>query len=475
MSALWNTMEMVEVMGARPFGPLPESVSGVAIDTRTLKPGEAFFAIKGDQFDGHNFMTQAMKAGASVAIVAEEKLVALGSQPIPLLVVPDVLEALGRLGVAARKRSQAKVIAVTGSAGKTTTKELLRAVLGASGKVHASPASFNNHWGVPLTLARLPTDCRFAVFEIGMNHAGEITPLVAMVRPHVAIVTTVAAAHLGSFSSIDDIARAKAEIFTGVTPGGVALINCDIPHYEMLRELAGEAGVEHIAAFGAGKNADFRLIEAETGPEGSKVLASLGDDDVEFFLPMPGKHMVANALAVLGAAMLVGADLEAGMAALGAAQAQDGRGLSHRIVIGGGFATIIDETYNANPASVAAALQVLGSHKPAAGGRRIAVLGDMLELGSHSVRLHRELKEPIERNGIDLVYLAGPEMAALAEELAPPLLGGYFADPGELGPHLAKAIVAGDVVMLKASNGLKFLKIVETILGAYPDQEAGAR
>jgi len=475
MNALWSTQEMIEAMGARPFGALPEFVSGVAIDTRTLTPGDAFFAIKGERFDGHNFMTQAMKAGASVAVVAEERLVALGSQPIPLLVVTDVLEALGRLGVAARRRSQAKVIAVTGSVGKTTTKELLRTALGASGKVHASPASFNNHWGVPLTLARLPTDCRFAVFEIGMNHAGEITPLAAMVRPHIAIVTTIAAAHMGAFSSLDAIARAKAEIFGGVISGGVALINCDIPEFDLLKKLASEAGVQHIAGFGAGKDADFRLIEAELGSEGSKVLASLGDDDVEYFLPVPGAHMIANSLAVLGAAMLVGADLDASIAALGGAQAQGGRGQRHRLAIGVGFATIIDESYNANPASMAAALQVLGSHEPSWGGRRIAVLGDMLELGSHSARLHRELKDVIERNRVDLVYLAGPEMAALAEELAPPLLGGYFADAGELGQLLAGEIGAGDTVMLKASNGLKFSNVVGTILGAFPVDQDGAR
>ncbi len=223
MSSLWTADALIEAMGGRPIGPMPQTVTGISIDTRSLKPGDAFFAIKGEAMDGHDFATAAIKAGAGLLVVAEGKLPALGRLTAPMIVVPDVLAALEKTGVAARARTKAKIIAVTGSAGKTSTKEALRHALSAVGKVHASDKSFNNHWGVPLTLARMPADCDYAIFEIGMNHEGEIRPLVKMVRPHVAIVTLIAAAHLGHFKTLDEIATAKAEIFEGVEPGGSAL------------------------------------------------------------------------------------------------------------------------------------------------------------------------------------------------------------------------------------------------------------
>jgi UDP-N-acetylmuramoyl-tripeptide--D-alanyl-D-alanine ligase len=244
MSDLWTSEAMVEAMGGRPFGRLPEGVPGISIDTRTLKRGEAFFAIKGERHDGHDFATAAHVAGAGLLVVAEEKLPALGRISVPMIVVVDVLAALEKLGAAARARSDAKIIAVTGSAGKTTTKEALRHALSAVGKVHASDKSFNNHWGVPLTLARMPADCGYAIFEIGMNHPGEIRPLVKLVRPHIAIVTLIAAAHLGYFKDLAEIAHAKAEIFEGVAPGGTALINRDDAHFALLQKLARKAGVK---------------------------------------------------------------------------------------------------------------------------------------------------------------------------------------------------------------------------------------
>jgi len=260
MSYLWTLQDFLAATDGRPVGDMPEGITGISIDSRTLKPGEAFFAIKGDNFDGHDFIGKAASAGAAIAVVSEDRLVALGRWNMPLIVVRDVLEAMVQLGRASRARSKAQIVAITGSVGKTTTKDMMRTVLSASGKVHASVASFNNHWGVPLTLARMPVDTRFGIFEIGMNHPGEITPLVAMVKPHVAMITNVAPAHLGAFDSIEDIARAKAEIFNGIVPGGYVLLNRDNDHFELLEKLAQRTGVEHIQSFGATEGAEYRLI-----------------------------------------------------------------------------------------------------------------------------------------------------------------------------------------------------------------------
>lgn len=473
MTALWTIPDLMKAIEARPFGTMPDGISGISIDTRTLQPGEAFFAIRGDKFDGHDFVNQAMKAGAGVAVVSESRLVALGHMRIPLLVVPDVLAALEKLGIASRARSRAQIVAVTGSVGKTTTKEMLRAILSASGIVHASAASFNNHWGVPLTLARMPADANFGVFEIGMNHAGEITPLVAMVRPHVALITTVAPAHLGNFDSIDGIARAKAEIFSGVVRGGYAVVNRDIKQYSMLCRLAEDAGIAEIRSFGTRKGADFRLVSADAGPDGSKVNAAIGKEKVSYFLPLPGAHQIVNSLAALGTATLVGADLARSAAAFAAIEPEQGRGRRHALRMRGGEALLVDESYNANPASMEAALAMLATFEPQ--GRRIAVLGDMLELGESSQKLHRALAEPIVLSKADLVYLAGPQMAALARDLPAERLGGHYPDAVALAAALVKRVKAGDVVMVKASRGLKFATIIETLLGAYPAGAAEAQ
>ncbi|MEQ9248572.1 MAG: Mur ligase family protein, partial [Nitratireductor sp.] len=250
MSALWTHEALVQATGGRPLGQPVAAITGISIDTRTLQPGDAFFAIQGERFDGHDFATAAMAAGASVLVVSEAKLPALGRLSVPKVVVPDVQKAMEDLGRAARLRSRAKIVAVTGSVGKTSTKNMMRQAFSACGSVHAADRSFNNHWGVPLTLARMPADCDFAIFEIGMNHPDEIRPLVKMVRPHIAVVTLVAAAHLGFFKSIEEIARAKGEIFEGVVKGGAALINRDDKRWKLLSSLAEEAGVKTIAGFG---------------------------------------------------------------------------------------------------------------------------------------------------------------------------------------------------------------------------------
>jgi UDP-N-acetylmuramoyl-tripeptide--D-alanyl-D-alanine ligase len=474
LNHLWSIEDMIAAMGARPAGRTPSGVTGVSIDTRTLRPGEAFFAIRGDRFDGHDFLVHAMKAGASLAVVNEDRLAALGATSLPLLVVRDVMEGLERLAVAARARSKAKVVAVTGSVGKTTTKEMLRVALSACGSVHASAASFNNHWGVPLSLSRLPPDARFAVFEIGMNHAGEIRELVKLVRPHVAIITAIAAAHLGAFENLQGIARAKAEIFEGVTPGGVALINRDDRHFKLLGDLAGAAGVTNIRSFGTKRGADFRATNIINQAGLCVVDALIDGEKATYKIGAPGNHIASNSLAVLGAASIIGADVARCALALSQFRAERGRGERHLLRHADGPITLIDESYNANPASMAAALALLGEADIQPRGRRIAVLGDMLELGEKSARLHAELEKPIRENRIDLVFLAGEHMKALAARIDPPLFAGHFATWQELDKALAGALKGGDAVMVKASNGLKFSGIIDSLLETYPATGAAA-
>jgi UDP-N-acetylmuramoyl-tripeptide--D-alanyl-D-alanine ligase len=463
MKALWTLPEMLAATGARPVGPLPGAVSGVSIDTRSLLPGEAFFAIKGDRFDGHDFVSEAVKAGAGLAFVSEHKLVALGRIRIPLLVVSDVLGALESLAVAARARTRAKIVAITGSAGKTSTKEMLRLVLSESGKVHASAASLNNHWGVPLSLARMPADTRFGLFEIGMNHAGEIRPLTRMVRPHIGLITSIGPAHIGSFRNVEEIACAKAEIFEGVMRRGSAIIPRDSKFFKLLGDLAHKTGIRDIRSFGFKKGADFRATAAEYGPDISTVRAKIAGIRVSFTIPQSGEHIVSNSLAVLGVASLVGADVKLSAKALAKANPVRGRGERFQIRTKRGAVTVIDESYNANPSSMAAALMTLHRTQPRGRGRRIAVLGDMLELGDQAQRLHLQLRDPIADSRADRVYLAGPEMANLAGELAPAIPAEHFEDANQLAAALLDALRSGDVIMIKASNGLGFSAIVNRL------------
>jgi UDP-N-acetylmuramoyl-tripeptide--D-alanyl-D-alanine ligase len=467
MSFLWSSDAMIAAMNGRPVGELPEGITGISIDTRTLRDGEAFFAIKGDALDGHDFATAAVAAGAALLVVAEAKLPALGKLKAPMIVVDDVLAAMTRLGLASRARSHAQIIAVTGSVGKTTTKEALRHVLSEAGKVHASVASFNNHWGVPLTLARMPQDTDYGIFEIGMNHADEIRPLVKMVRPHVALVTLIAPAHLGHFRNLQEIAAAKAEIFEGLLPGGYALLNRDDKHYKLLEKLALEAGVEHIKSFGESTRADYRLLKLKLHDECSCMTARLAGEQVVVKVGAPGRHIVQNALAVLGAAHLTGADMTKVTLALASLRADSGRGERHTLEIAKGTFTLIDESYNANPASMRAAVELLAAATPAGKGRRIAVLGDMLELGNQSPKLHAELAAVLAANNINMVFLGGPEMAALKAAMPVEIRTEYRQSVEELQPQLLNTIRAGDVIMIKSSKGTGFSRIVKTLLQKY--------
>ncbi|TPK97518.1 UDP-N-acetylmuramoylalanyl-D-glutamyl-2,6-diaminopimelate--D-alanyl-D-alanine ligase [Mesorhizobium sp. B2-4-12] len=468
MSLLWTSEALVAAMDGRPLGPMPEGISGISIDSRSLQPGDAFFAIKGEAMDGHDFVTAAIKAGAGLLVVAEGKLPSLGRLTAPIIVVEDVLAALEKLGIAARGRSQAKIIAVTGSAGKTTTKEALRHVLSAVGKVHASAQSFNNHWGVPLTLARMPADCDYAVFEIGMNHPDEIRPLVKMVRPHVAIVTMIAAAHLGFFRNLDEIAQAKAEIFEGLEPEGAAVLNRDDARFKLLDKMAHAAGVEHVYGFGENARSSFRLTKCELHADHSDIAARIGSHEVTARIGAPGRHMVQNVLAVLGTAHLVGADIDRVALALADLSAERGRGRRHVLRHPQGLITLIDESYNANPASMGAAMALLNATPVTGEGRRIAVLGDMLELGDHSAKLHAGLADLIVGTGTRTVFLGGPEMRALAQALPDDVKTEYRAGVEELKPVLLAALKPGDVVMIKSSKGIGFAKLVDALLGKYP-------
>ena len=459
---------MVTAVGGRPFGNLPMGVTGISIDSRTITPGEAFFAIKGDRVDGHDYASIAIANGAALLVVSEAKLPALGRLTIPMIVVEDVLVGLQKLGMAARDRTPATVIAVTGSVGKTTTKEMLRMALAPSGKVHASVASFNNHWGVPLTLARMPIDTRYGVFELGMNHPGEIGPLSRMVRPDVAIITTIAPAHLGNFSSVDEIADAKAEIFEGVVNGGDAILNRDNPYYERLEQAALAQGVENIHSFGQHAKAEFRLAEFDGAAELSTVWVSFGGETREVTIGAPGRHLAENAMAVLAAVSLVGADVDAAIEAFASLSAVKGRGQRHRLRMPDGALTLIDESYNANPASMRAAIAVLASAQPGEDGRRIAVLGDMLEMGEFAPSVHAELAGPLLASGIEHVWLAGPEMVALRDALPETVHVVYFETTDELVNLVTAEVRAGDVVMVKSSLGIGFGKIVAALLDKYP-------
>jgi UDP-N-acetylmuramoyl-tripeptide--D-alanyl-D-alanine ligase len=459
---LWTVEGMAAAIGAEREGALPLSVPGISIDSRTLAAGEAFFAIQGDHRDGHDFVAAALAAKAGLAVVAADRRSEL-PQDVPLLVVPDVLAALRALAAAARARLQGKVIGVTGSVGKTGTKEALRLALSQDGETHASAASYNNHWGVPLSLARCPAIARYAVLEMGMNHAGEIEPLSRLARPHVAIITTVAPVHLEFFGSLAKIADAKAEIFLGLEAGGAAVINRDNSQFAHLKRRAKEAGVARLVSFGEHEQADARLIKCALHPGCSAVQADILGTELTYKIGAPGRHLVHNSLAVLAAAVLVGADLALAALALADFKPASGRGAAFEIDLPGGPATVIDESYNANPASMAAALALLGQRPVGARGRRIAVLGDMLELGPRGRALHRGLLASVDANAIDLVFCCGPLMRALWRALPASRRGGYAEDSAALEPQVLSAVGAGDVVMVKGSLGSRMAPIVKAL------------
>ncbi|MCV0428586.1 MAG: UDP-N-acetylmuramoylalanyl-D-glutamyl-2,6-diaminopimelate--D-alanyl-D-alanine ligase, partial [Roseibium sp.] len=451
---LWTFDAFVEAAGGSGWGDVGADITGISIDSRTLEPGDAFVAIKGDRLDGHDYVAAALEAGASLALVAESRLSELPEDG-KYVVVDDPLEALRRIGIAARARTNARIVAVTGSVGKTGTKEALRLTLAQSGKVHASVASFNNHWGVPLSLARMPADTEYGVFEIGMNHAGEISPLVKMVRPHVAIITTVQPVHLEFFDSVEKIAQAKAEIFEGLEPGGIAILNKDNRQFDLLKFLAVTAGVPSIHTFGEDPGADSHVQKVVSYASGSSADAVILGQEITYKIGAAGKHHVINSLAVLTAVCDLGGDLAKAGLVLDTMHAPKGRGEVTRLPIQEGEFFLIDESYNANPASMRAALAVLGEAPVVRPGRRIAVIGDMRELGSNADRLHAELLQPIVDAGTDAVYCAGPHMHALWNVLPHDLRTHYAEEAKDLEEALLRDVRLGDVVMIKGSLGTR--------------------
>jgi UDP-N-acetylmuramoyl-tripeptide--D-alanyl-D-alanine ligase len=439
--ALWTADEIAAATGGTVSGDF--AAAGVSIDSRTVEPGDLFVALAGVR-DGHEFVAQTAAKGAAGALVSQ-------AVATPAVVVADTFKALEALGVAARERApQARRGAVTGSVGKTSVTRAVEAGLRSAGKAHASVKSYNNHIGVPLTLARMPRDTERAVFEVGMNHSGEITPLSKFIRPHAVAVTTVGPVHLENFAEGEiGVAKAKAEIFGGLEPGGVAVLNADNQWFDLLKGEAEKAGAT-VRDFGR-QAAYARLVDFVVEGEGATVVAELDGEPLAFPIRQTGVHWGPNSLCVLLMLEALGVDRATALAALADFAPIEGRGAEQTIAIDGGAFTLVDESYNANPVSMQAALATLGARKAA--GRKIVALTDMLELGPDSPRFHAQLASAIDEAGIDLVFCAGPLMMSLWNALPQERRGGY----ADAAPQLAEKIVAvvepNDVVMVKGSNG----------------------
>ena len=446
----------------------PWSANGVSIDTRTLQPGDLFVALT-DARDGHDFVAAALAKGAAAALVSR---IPDGVPPeAPLLIVPDVLKGLEHLASFARARTAAKVVGVTGSVGKTSTKEMLRAILSGQGRTHAAEASYNNHWGVPLTLARMPPDTEFAVIEIGMNHPGEIAPLARLARLNVALITTIAAAHLDAFGSLDGIAAEKATIFLGLEPGGTAIVPLDPPTAPILVAGARKTAAQ-VATFGYNPQSDYHLAHVTVGNAATIIRATRKGAHFLFKVMSPGKHFAANGLAALAVADALGLDPVIAATDLGHWSPPPGRGTRERVTIDRvddlSF-DLIDDAFNSNPASLAAALDVLIAATPQnqvgriAGGRRIAVLGDMLELGPTETQLHLAVARHPNLSAITKVHCVGPRMASLWQALPRGQRGHWCATAPELAAQARGLVDAGDVVLVKGSKGIKVSQVVDAL------------
>jgi UDP-N-acetylmuramoyl-tripeptide--D-alanyl-D-alanine ligase len=457
MTPLWTSDEIAGGTGG--VASAPFEVSGVTFDSREVGPGDLFVAMPGSVHDGHKFVDAAFAAGAAGAIV---------SQPVngPHVLVEDTFAALQALGRASRERSNGTILGVTGSVGKTSTKEALYAALERNrpGKVHRSVKSYNNHTGVPLSLARMPRDAEFAVLEMGMNHAGEIRALVAQVRPHVALITAIAPAHIENLGSEEAIADAKAEIFEGLEPDGVAILPNDTPHRDRLVKAA-RRHADRIVTFGSG-DADVHAIHAVSAEGGGSLIsAALLERELTFTISQRGEHWVSNALAVLAAVEAVGEDVAVAALALADLGGLKGRGERHMIEMDGGELLLIDESYNANPASMAATLKSLGAERDAA--RRIAVLGPMRELGEHSDALHAGLAPAVLDAHVDRLILIGDEMRPLAEQVVGKVSFDLVSSVDEATDALMQMVHPGDVVLVKASNSIGLARLVERVAGGF--------
>jgi UDP-N-acetylmuramoyl-tripeptide--D-alanyl-D-alanine ligase len=463
---LWTAKDAAKATDGK--APSDWSAGGVSIDSRTVQKGDLFFAIKGENGDGHAYVADAIKKGAVAAVVSQK---IDGVSDDKLLIVEDTFKALQDLGRASRARTGAKIIGITGSVGKTGTKEFLAAAFGVLGQTHASIKSYNNHWGVPLTLSAMHAGCDYGIFEMGMNNPGEITPLSQMVKPDIAIITTIAPVHVGNFEKgMEGIAFAKAEILDGMQAGGKIILNHDNEWFDFLRDVALKKGIE-VFSFGEHKNADARLEDCIEAANGTRITAKIGDEKVEYTLQIAGRHIAVNSLSALMAVKLAGGNLKKAVKALSRLEPIIGRGKRELLDIGdkNNPVTLIDESYNANPAAMRAAFKVLALIDPGRGGRRIAVLGDMLELGADGARHHAELALPLKAANVDLVYTCGKLMKNLHDALPANQRGVHKDTSADLAQIVPDVLVPGDVLMVKGSLGSKMGSIVEA-LRAMPEK-----
>jgi UDP-N-acetylmuramoyl-tripeptide--D-alanyl-D-alanine ligase len=466
MNALWTAADAIAATKGQALGARDWQATGVSIDTRTLAKGDLFVALKGETQDGHAHIADAFAKGAAAALVSH------AMEHGPGILVPDTLAALGALGVAARARCAARALAVTGSVGKTSTKEALAAALGHQAKTHAAAASFNNRIGVPITLARLPADSRYGVFEVGMNHAGEIAPLVRMVRPHVSMITTVEAVHVENFADgIEGVAAAKAEIFEA--GGEAAILPRDNPFFDFLKARAKACGIANVLSFGTHEKADARLADWQGTATGSMASVELMGKRLDFAIGAPGRHWAMNLAGALLAIKALGGDAAAAAASFAAIAAPKGRGAQHRIVRADGTQfLLIDDSYNASPPSMRAAFAVLAATQAT---RRVAVLGDMLELGPDSPALHADLAPSLVAAGIAKVFCCGTNMARLCERLPASTNAVHAKDSAALEPLVLAGIEAGDAIVVKGSLGSRMGRIVAALLAQHQPTQASGR
>jgi len=471
VSALWTSDEVAKALSPIAMSGAFEA-TGVTFDSRAVGKGDIFFALAGETTDGHQYVTEALSRRAAAAVVSRDVPGASGN----LIRVPDTMKALVDLGRAGRVRSGARIASVTGSVGKTSTKDALRAILSAQAPTVASAASYNNHVGVPISLARLSREARYGVFEIGMNHPGEIEPLARQVEADVGVITNVEAAHIGHMGSEEAIADEKACLFAGMRPGAVAVLNRDNRHYDRLVRHARKFGVETIVGFGRHAEAHARLLACDLQDSGSDVQALIGNRRIEYRLGAAGEHWVLNSLAALAVAEALGAETAKAAATLAEVKASPGRGARRWLKFGqgseAGKVELLDESYNANPASMRAMLAVLARTETAPGGRRLLVMGDMRELGEHADALHAGLADAVAASGAAQVFLCGPHMEALWHKLAAAQKGVHRPDSAALAGEVAKALKAGDVIAIKGSLGSKMKVVVDAVLAA-SDGETG--
>lgn len=458
--SLWSREDLVAATGGTASGKKFEA-TGVSIDSRTVQPGDVFVALKGPNFDGHSYVADAFKAGAAVAVVSDKPENV--SKEMPLLAVANTEQALTHMAQFARARSRATVIGITGSVGKTSVKEMLAFVLAQQEATHATVGNLNNHYGVPLTLARLPKETKYAVVEMGMSNPGEIAPLSRLARPHVAIVTAIAAAHLENFDDMTGIAREKADIAAGLVPDGALVLNRDSSYYAHMVAHAHTVASAKVFGFGENPASDAHLRQCALQAFGSTVLVQMAGQDIVYRLGVSGKHQVLNSLAVLQACVLAGADLPTAMGALSQVSAAKGRGQLVPIETVKGLFNIIDDSYNASPASMNAAFDVL--HRAEVTGRRLAVLGDMLELGPSAPGLHAGLLAGLEMAAVDQVYLCGAHMKHLWDVLPDAMKGGYADTAAILAQQVQKNVKADDMVLIKGSFGSRMRDVVDALKG----------